>query len=149
MSGSTPAADWKAQLAPAHTPPEPSAWPPSIWAVLLVLGLLLLLGLLLHAAWAWHRDRAWKRAALREWSQLQPSPDAQALSRLLRRVARHRAGAATAALGDADFAAYLHHSSQGRIPLPLAQELASAAHRPEPQLDQRALLAAKQWLQQC
>ena len=149
MTAPNAPADWKEQLAGLMLPPEPSAWPPAPAAVLLALLMAGLCVLAVTLAWRRRRANAWKRQALRELSALTDTPDARALSRLLRRVARERFPAPNAALTDGSFAELIEATTNDRIPNDLALELASCAHRADVQLDQRHLRAAREWISAC
>ncbi len=145
-----PASDWKSQLAGLQMPAEPSAWPPSPVAAFLALTLMVLVCALIW--WALRRWQAslWRREALAELQRIRAANnDPVQLSRLLRRVARYRHSARDAALGDADFAQFLARSSGQRVPLELAQDLASCAHRPQVMLDERHTQAAAIWIRSC
>lgn len=82
--------DWLTQLAPAHAPPPPSAWPPAPgWWGLAGLALALAAGTM----WWWRDPRRRRmRAALRELKRIraadpEPQASARAIESLLRRYA--------------------------------------------------------------
>ena len=82
--------DWLTQLAPAHAPPPPSAWPPAPgWWALAGLALALAATVL----WWWRDPRRRRvRAALRELRRIRaaapdPQHSARAIESLLRRYA--------------------------------------------------------------
>ena len=110
---------------------------------------MILLGLLIVSALRRWREGAWKRQALRELKALSPNSKPQLLSQLLRRVARHRFGPSSAALGDQEFSAFLHDTSMNQIPLDVSLRLASCAHLPEMALESRDLEAAHLWIRAC
>ena len=81
-------------LADISEPPEPSAWPPNLWVLGLILAGLGLTTLILARLWQRHRRRRPHRAALAElaeWERTAPSRSvgdaAATLTALLRRVA--------------------------------------------------------------
>lgn len=144
-----PQSDWKNQLAGLQMPPEPSAWPPAPLAVVLAL---VILAVVAATTWAvirrWQQS-AWRRAALAELRAMSPRPDPAELSRLLRRVARAQFSARDAALGDTAFAHFLATTSGNQLPLEMAEELATCAHRPSATVDERHTQAAALWIKAC
>jgi hypothetical protein len=82
--------EWLAQLAPAHAPPPPGAWPlaPGWWGLALIV-----LALTAGTLWWWREPRRrHSRAALRELRRIRltesgPEESARAIEHLLRRYA--------------------------------------------------------------
>lgn len=147
---STPqTADWKSELAGLSIPPEPSAWPPSWAAVLLTLAVIFVLLLAVRALIRRYQSQAWRREAMKELDRIQEQEDVIGLSRLLRRVARHRFGPQAASRGDAAFAKLFIEAPSFDISIDLAEDLACCAHRPAFALSARHFEAAKQWIRGC
>ena len=102
-------------LADIAEPPEPSAWPPNLWVLGLILAGLGLTALILYHLWQRYQRRRPYRAALAElaeWERAAPSRSAgdaaAALTALLRRVALlHYPRDRVAPLSGTAFAAFL------------------------------------------
>ena len=102
-------------LADIAEPPEPSAWPPNLWVLGLILAALGLMTLILYHLWQRYQRRRPYRAALAElaeWERAAPSRSAgdagATLTALLRRVALlHYPRDRVAPLSGTAFAAFL------------------------------------------
>lgn len=132
------------------------------WLVLLAIGLVLL-GACAWRTWRrWQRDR-YRRQALARLETLVPGLTAapahlaalRELPELLKRVAQSMpGGASAAALGGADWQAWLQRSGAGGLPDDFGQHLATLAYAPDARLqaytsaELNALLAhSRRWIE--